>query len=431
MNNLKLALRGVMRNKRRSLITILAIAIAMMAIVVMNSFMDGNEKQFKDKVVETSGHVQLYAPGYYDERRTLPTDIAIGNLSETMETIRGTEGVTDAAAQITFSGLATFGGDEISGAFMGIEPEAAGRIHDLTDAVTEGRYLTGEDASGCLVGYRMAEHLSLVPGDLLTIVTRTSYGAITAVDLTIVGIVATNNPMIDEGGVLLRLEDAQRHVELENAATMIVVNGEDPQKSRELKESLLATLNAGRTPVPVESGEAPEGTVESPTREGFEAYTWEELSYSLLDMIEIREQSLNIIRAIMIILAMAMIANTMLTNVFERMREIGMLMAMGAKGRQIMGLFLGEAAVLGFFGSLVGVTIGTVFGLVLQNVGLDFGDEMGTLMNIPMDTVFYALVEPIMIVRAFALGILVSVIAGLYPAVKAARMQPTKALRFI
>ncbi|MCK4595034.1 ABC transporter permease, partial [bacterium] len=301
MNNLKLALRGVMRNKRRSLITILAIAIAMMAIVVMNSFMDGNEKQFKDKVVETSGHVQLYAPGYYDERRTLPTDIAIGNLSETMETIRGTEGVTDAAAQITFSGLATFGGDEISGAFMGIEPEAAGRIHDLTDAVTEGRYLTGEDASGCLVGYRMAEHLSLVPGDLLTIVTRTSYGAITAVDLTIVGIVATNNPMIDEGGVLLRLEDAQRHVELENAATMIVVNGEDPQKSRELKESLLATLNAGRTPVPVESGEAPEGTVESPTREGFEAYTWEELSYSLLDMIEIREQSLNIIRAIMII----------------------------------------------------------------------------------------------------------------------------------
>ncbi len=430
MNNIKLALRGVLRNKRRSLITILAIAIAMMAIVVMNAFMDGNEKQFKDKIVETSGHVQLYAPGYYDERRTLPTDIAIGNLSQTMETIRGTEGVTDAAAQITFSGLATYSGDEISGAFIGIEPEVAGRIHDLTDAVTEGRYITDGDFNGCLVGYRMAELLGLVPGDLLTVVTRTSYGAITAIDLTIVGIVATNNPMIDEGA-LLRLEDAQRHMELEDAATMIVVNGEDPTESLELKEDLLAALNAGRTPVPVEPGESSVEGVESPTREGFEAYTWEELSYSMLNMIAMREKSMGIIRAIMIILAMAMIANTMLTNVFERMREIGVLMALGAKGRQIMGLFLGEAAVLGFFGSLVGVAIGTVFGLVLQNVGLDFGDDMGTLMNIPMDTVFYALVKPIMIVRAFALGILVSVIAGLYPAAKAARMQPTKALRFI
>jgi putative ABC transport system permease protein len=430
MNGLKLALRGVTRNKRRSLITISAIAVALMAIVVMNAFMDGNEKQFMDKVVEGSGHVQLYAPGYYDERRTLPTDIAIGDLTDAMETIRNVEGVTDAAAQITFGGLATFGGDEISGAFMGIEPEVAGRIHDLTDSVTEGRYLTRKDVDGCLVGYRMAELLNLELGDVLTVVTRTSYGAITAVDLTVVGIAATNNPMIDEGA-LLRLEDAQRHVELENAATAIIVNGEDSSESLELKENLLAALGTREGAAPPEPEESSEGGVESPTREGFEAYTWEELNYSLLNMIQVREQSMDIIRAIMIILAMAMIANTMLTNVFERTREIGVLMAMGSKGRQILGLFLTEAAVLGSFGSLVGVVFGTVLGLLLQNVGIDFGEDMTTLINIPMDTVFYALVKPVMVVRAFVLGIVVSVIAGLYPAVKAARMQPTKALRFI
>ncbi|OGD78410.1 MAG: hypothetical protein A2Y64_02965 [Candidatus Coatesbacteria bacterium RBG_13_66_14] len=140
---------------------------------------------------------------------------------------------------------------------------------------------------------------------------------------------------------------------------------------------------------------------------------------------------MDIIRAIMVILAAAMIANTMLTNVFERTQEIGVLMAMGAKGRQILGIFLGEAATLGAIGSLAGVVLGAGVGLILQSVGIDLGDEFTELINIPMDRIFYALVWPIMLLHAFGLGVLVSVLAGLYPAVKAARMLPTKALRYI
>jgi putative ABC transport system permease protein len=268
-------------------------------------------------------------------------------------------------------------------------------------------------------------------GDTLTVVTRTSYGAITAVNLTVVGVVSTMNPMIDEGGALMRLEDAQRHLELPDAATSIIVNGEDQFESMELKERLLEKLNRGKTPVPLDTENLPEDVVVPPIREGFEGYTWQELNATILSLVEVREQSMNIIRAIMVILAMAMIANTMLTNVFERTREIGALMAMGAKGRRILALFLGEAFFLGLFGSLVGVVVGTALGLVLQNVGIDFGEDVMGMMNIPMDTVFYALVKPMMVVQAFILGILVSVIAGLYPAAKAARMQPTKALRYI
>ena len=125
-----------------------------------------------------------------------------------------------------------------------------------------------------------------------------------------------------------------------------------------------------------------------------------------------------------------MIANTMLTNVFERTREIGVLMAMGAKGRQVLLVFLGEAAALGVIGSLAGTALGAAGGLILQNVGIDLGEGVSSLMNVPMDRVFYALVVPVKLVYIFFLGVTVSILAGLYPAAKAARMLPTKALRF-
>jgi putative ABC transport system permease protein len=450
MNNFKLAVRGVTRNKRRSLITIAAIAVALMMIVVINSLMDGMYGMLNDKAVEASGHVQVYAPGYYDEKRTLPTDISIGHLNRVMETLRDTPGVADLTAQITFGGLATFAGNEIGGVFIGIEPEAAGRIHRYADKVMEGRYLDEGDADGCLVGYRLAELLGLKLGDVLTVVTRTAYGALTAIDLSVVGIVATMNPMIDESGALMLLSDAQTYLELPDAATAVIVNGDDPMESGALKEKVTAALTAEFGPqsdtggsaaapeeTPALAGEQqPEGStepeeVESPTREGFEAYTWQELSYILVEMAQLQQGIIGIIRAIMIILAMAMIISTMLTNVFERTREIGVLMAMGAKGRQVMGLFLGETAVLGFLGSFFGVVIGTGLGLILQNVGIDFGEGLSTMMTIPMDSVIYGLVTPEMVIQAFILGIIVSVIAGLYPAAKAARLQPTRALRFI
>ncbi|HUT98636.1 MAG TPA: FtsX-like permease family protein [bacterium] len=450
MNNFKLAVRGVTRNKRRSLITVAAITVVLMMIVVTDSLIDGMYHMLNDKAVEASGHVQIYAPGYYDEKRTLPTDIAIGHLNRVMETLRDTEGVVDVTAQITFGGLATFAGNEIGGVFIGIEPEAAGRIHRYSDKVMEGRYLDEGDADGCLIGYRLAELLGIKLGDVLTVVTRTAYGALTAIDLTVVGIVATMNSMIDEGGALMLLSDAQAYLELPDAATAIIVNGEDPMESGAMEEKVLAALTTEIGMVPDTGGPAvapeesstlagelsPEGSgepekIESPTREGFETYTWQELSYILVEMAQMQQGVVGIIRAIMIILAMAMIISTMLTNVFERTREIGVLMAMGAKGRQVMLLFLGEAAVLGFLGSFFGVAIGTGLGLILQNVGIDFGEGLSSMMTIPIDNVIYGLVTPEMVLGAFFLGIIVSVIAGLYPAAKAARLQPTKALRFI
>ncbi len=452
MNNLKLAIRGVTRNKRRTLITAGAIALALTAMIVMNAFMDGSTKQTEDKVIESTGHVELYATGYYDKMRTFPTDIAIGDLDKTMVEIRGMDGVTDATARITFGGLTVHGNDEIAGLFMGIEPESADRVHHFADQVQTGRYLTPDDRDACNVGYRMAELLHIEVGDTLTVVTQTAYGALTAVDLTVVGILATLNPMIDEAGVLLRLADAQRHLELPDAATSIIVNGEDPGKAEKLRDDLLATLNAGVKPepkptesvapaddeeVPLFAEGAPTGgfavpkeQVEAPTKAGFEGYTWYQLNYLIFELLDFKNQIMDIIRAIMVILAAAMIVNTMLTNVFERTREIGVLMAMGAKGRQILGIFLGEATTLGAIGSLAGVILGGAFGLVLQNVGIDLGDQFTTLIKIPMDRVLYALVRPMMLINAFGLGLFISILAGLYPAAKAARMQPTKALRY-
>jgi putative ABC transport system permease protein len=451
MNNLKLAARGVTRNKRRTLLAVGSIAIALMVMVVLDVIMDGANENVADKIIETSGHVQLYAPGYYDERRTLPTDIAIGDLDHTLAEIRGMDGVVDATAQVNFGGLAIHDDKQMSGLFTGIELEQADRIHGYSDKITQGRYLTEDDKDGCLLGYRFAEILGLGVGDVLSYVSQTSYGALTAADLTVVGIVQTQNPQIDEAGVLLRLEDAQRQMELDDAATIIIVLGDDKNKSVELKESLLAHLNAGvelkaepprpvtpetEADVPLFAGGAPTGgfeepeeVVKAPTKEGFEGYTWYELNRLIFDVIKQKAGMMDTIRAVLFILAIAMIINTMLTNVFERTQEIGVMMAMGAKGRQVLLVFLGEATTLGILGSLAGVILGTGVGFYLQYVGIDYGNLSG-VMNFPMGQILYGYIKPFKIVALFLEGVFISAIAGLYPAAKAARMQPTKALRF-
>jgi len=452
MNNLKLAVRGVTRNKRRTLLSVSAIAIALMVMIILDVVMDGANKTVADKIIESSGHVQLYAPGYYDERRTLPTDIAIGDLDHTLAEIRGMDGVVDVTAQVNFGGLAIHDDKQMSGLFTGIELESADRIHGYSDKVVQGRYLTEDDTDGCLIGYRFAEILGIGVEDVVSYVSQTSYGALTAADLTVVGVVKTMNPQVDEAGVLLRLEGAQRHMELPNAATTIIVIGEDRDKSVELKERLLARLNAGveiktetpqpATPVaeddvplfaeeaPTGGFEKPEEVVKPPTKEGFEGYTWYELNHFIFDVIEQKNGMMDAIRAVLFILAAAMIINTMLTNVFERTHEIGVMMAIGAKGRQILLVFLGEAATLGIIGSLAGVILGTGIGLILQYVGIDYGN-MASAMSFPMGQVLYGVVTPLKIVVLFLQGVFISAVAGLYPAAKAARMLPTKALRFI
>jgi|GEM_PF-256921 len=451
---IKTGLRGVLRNKRRTLLTMLAISLALATLVLMNAFMDGTNHSMFEKIVENSGHIQLYAPGYYDESRTLPTDIAIGDLEATLETVGGVEGVVDTTAQIRFGGMVLHGGDDMGGFFIGVEPEGAARINNLDEKVIDGEYFAPGDEDVCLVGKRMAELMKLEVGDPLTVVTQTAYGALTAMDFTVKGIVYTLNPMIDEGGLILDLEDVQRHLELPNAATAILVVGSDMDNTIELRDRLLATLNPDGPPVIPEEGEIaltteadddlplfagdtiggfeiPDEETASPTRSGFEGYTWQELSATIIELTDFKNQAMDIIRGIMIILAAAMIANTMLTNVFERTREIGVLMAMGARGRQIITLFLTEAVFLGLLGSLVGVALGAGVSLILAEVGIDMGSDVSSMISIPFDNVLYPLVEFNGIVQTFMLGVVMSLIAGLYPAVKAARLQPTKALRYL
>jgi putative ABC transport system permease protein len=451
---IKTGVRGVLRNKRRTLLTMLAISLALATLVLMNAFMDGTNQSMFEKIVESSGHIQLYAPGYYDESRTLPTDIAIGDLEATMETVRGVEGVVDSTAQIRFGGMVIHGGDDMAGFFIGVEPEGAARVNNLDEKVIEGEYFASGDEDVCLVGKRMAELMKLEVGDPLTVVTQTAYGALTAMDFTVKGIVYTLNPMIDEAGVVLDLHDAQRHLELTDAATAILVVGESMDNTIELRDSLLAVLNPDGPPIIPEEGEivltgvedddlplfaeTPVGGFEipdevdaSPTRSGFEGYTWQELSATIIELTDFKNQAMDIIRGIMIILAAAMIANTMLTNVFERTREIGVLMAMGARGRQIISLFLTEAVMLGVLGSLVGVALGAGVSLILAETGIDMGSDVTAMVTIPMDSVLYPLVDFTGIVKTFMLGVVMSLIAGLYPAVKAARLQPTKALRYL
>jgi ABC-type lipoprotein release transport system permease subunit len=274
--------------------------------------------------------------------------------------------------------------------------------------MAQGRFLLPEDRDAILIGKAMADTLQVGVGDTVSLLGRRRDEAMRQHTMTVVGIYNLGMPEIEKATVFMSLVDAQTLYNLRGQATSAViflqkVGGED---------GLMRTLQGGLP--------------------GYEVDTWQTLRPEIRQTLDTKLAVTNFFGLVVLLIAAIGILNLMTMAVFERTREMGVLAALGMKGRQIMGLFLLEGALIGVVGAAVGCGLGALLVWWIGSVGISLSGfsgmgEIGALMGDRL----YPTLSPSTLLSRGVLVVAITSLASLYPAWQASRKEPAIALHHV
>ena len=426
----RIALRNVARNKRRSLLSGSAITVATLSVVLMFSLLSG---MLGDTVATTltydSGHARVRHAEYGRYETLNPVHLAVTDAGTVVERLQELPQVTGVLPRVRFAG-AIYREDRNHGAF-GLGLDFAREIEVARDRMPQrsGTSVAGAtleefarawqlDVHGgslpragereLLISAALAEELGLAPGDKLTILTRTALLSTQAWTFTVSGVIGF--PIGGMRGLLLApLDVVQRFLKLNavDGVTEILLYTGSEEEVPALAAALAGALQ-DRDP-------------------GLAVQAWTETN-PMFSMLQLATRIYDIIALFFFLLATTVIVNTTMMVVFERMKEIGTIAALGMTGSQISRLFFLEALFIGMTAALAGVGLGCAIVLPLSQVGLDYSAAMeGVELN--MSDVLYPRLSARSTLLVFCYSIAVTAVASYWPARKAARLHPVVALR--
>ena len=220
----RLGWRNLKRNRRRTWITATTVALAVLLLQISNALLVGIEQQSFDNLINyQTGHAKVYADGYFELRDEFPLDYALSDAPAVLAVVREVPGVAAATPRLTFQAQLSNGMDQVPCLGVGIQVRGSDTdVFRIPQTVVNGGYLV-EDEEGILLGSALAEIFEVSAGDWLTVLAKTQYGAYEALDLPIVGLIGTGNPLIDRNSFLLPLPTAQYILDMEGEATEVAV----------------------------------------------------------------------------------------------------------------------------------------------------------------------------------------------------------------
>jgi putative ABC transport system permease protein len=403
----RMAWRNVWRNKRRTLIAVVAIALGL----VFLAFMDGSIAGFQQAIFGNAvrlqgGNVQIHAPGYGEKAKRLPL-LPLADAGVVVRAARTQSQVVAASRRINTGGFVSSREATMPVIITGIEPELEAPVGLLAGNISQGRYLTAADEDLILVGQAMATRLKVAVGDRITLLGRATHERMRRRTMTVIGIYDLGLPEAEKQMVYISLAEAQTLFDLRDQATEVVVALHSVGQEEAVVAALQAALPA------------------------YEVASWQELNPEMNQSLQVDKQVMSIFGLVVLLIAGVGILNLMLMAVFERTREIGLLAAMGLKQHEILSLFLLEGILIGLLGSLVG---GVVGGLVVGGVGhvgikLSIA-EMGEMMALLGDRLYPTLRIDLLLGRALTVAV-IAALASLYPAWQASRREPAEALHYV
>lgn len=433
----RIAVRNVMRNRRRTLITLAALVIGVGVMVSVRGVLNGLQGSLVDNVVKgQTGALQVHRKGYLANVLASPLTLDMPQ-AEIEAKIRTVPGVKALAARIQFGGMISLGDETIflfnqavdpaaefvvvpkrrevlhdNGKFIGdTGPSAVGDAMvvttELDKALRSGRQPTGNvdaDNANAATGTTAAS-VAGASGDRdatpppAAILAPDKDGALSGENVTLVGTLDMSGPGERKFG-MLRLDVAQRLLKMEGRVTEFIIAINDIAALSRVQVALQATLG-------------PE----------YEVHSWEQIATYVVDIRTRQDAILTIVATVFMMLMLLGVANTMLMSVLDRTREIGTMMAVGVRRERIVSLFLIEAAIIGAVGGSLGGAAGSALTAVLSARGISLtvpGSDVPMVIRPFMTSGYLA-----MVVAIAAAGALVF---ALYPAWRASRLRPVEAL---
>ncbi len=401
---IKIAFRNIFRNTRRTIITCTAVLISVSAVVFLESYFGGVMGDIVEDTIKSTGHIKLQHPEYKLKQRMLSLNVPVENYVDIIELLKKNKEIKLATGRIKFGSIININDKNETGLGMGIVPDDEREILNLQNSLIKGQYFTGKDDE-TIVGREIVSSLNLDIGDTITVIVSTAYNSLNAANLRIIGICDLLNYNMNKI-FYMPLNKAQDLLDMYDRVTEILVFTDDYKKTDEV-------INIIKT-IPEIS-------------ENYVLLNWLQAG-SLETYYPLVQVMIIVFEIIFLLLAVLVIVNTILMSVFERTWEIGIINAVGMKGRQILMSLLFEALMIGIIGSIVGILVGSGFGYLLEVKGITIGKAVEGY-PIPIRQVIYGDLTWLIVIRSFLMGLFASVLAAFLPALKASRMEPAEALR--
>lgn len=412
---LNLSLKNLMRHTRRTLITASAIAVGLALFIITDSLLSGISRDSERNMIwyETAS-ARIVDREFWDDKDKLPIKHAIDNPEEYLRRLEGM-GIP-AAPRTTFQGELVVPKDpypeegSMQVKVIGLDPLRDPGVYKLDEAVAAGRFLEPDD-NGILMGGWLAEDLGAEVGYPVSIICRTRDGYYQTIDTEIVGIVNTPNPMVNRSYIFIAMEAADFYLQMNGGVTQIDLSL--PEQG-----SIEKRVDDIREPIMEGNGD-------------HRLISWKITGSDYVALAAAKSGGSKVILFLVFIIAAVGISNTMLMAIYERVRELGMMRAMGMKDSEVRNAFLLEAAGIGLIGSTLGVIIGVLANIPLAVYGIDIGSMMRNMdMGYRITGIMRGVWEARTIAGAFFTGIILSVLVAMVPTRRALKKEITDCLRY-
>ncbi|MCB0557704.1 MAG: ABC transporter permease [Lewinellaceae bacterium] len=408
-----MAWRNIWRSMTRSLVVMGAIAVGIWAALSLTGFATGMVKSYVNNAVQNIvSHIQVHQPEFLDENEV---KYNIPDAEAVEQAIRAEPGVKAVSVRSVVNGMISSSKGARGVSIKGVIPEEEARVNALDENIVEGDYLSGEGRNPILVSSELAKKLNVKVRSKVVLNFQDRGGSITAAAFRIVGIFDTDNNPFDLSHVFVRRNDlnsllipaADSSLAVEGLAHEIALMVDDIRQV-----NLIAASLSSKFP-------------------NLKVQTYREISPDL-ELYEGQIKNISLIYLTVIMLALVFgIINTMLMAVLERIKELGMLMAIGMNKLRVFLMIVLESALLGLVAMPVGLLLGYITIEYVGANGIDMSMYAKGLESFGMSSIIYFELDPIVYLQVAVGVFLTAILASIYPALKAIRLKPVEALRTI
>lgn len=396
------ALRNVTRQYRRSLFGISAVAFGVVALLLAAGFIEWIFWATREGTIQNGlGHVQVMRTGYLADGHADPWRFLMPQSSAAKEAIEKFAGVRIMAPRLAFNGIISHGDASVSFIGEGLDPEKELEASNSL-VVASGENLSSAVPKGVLLGRGLADNLGVKVGDTVVLMSNTPTGGVNAVECTVRGLFTTASKAYDDSALRLPLPLTQKLLRVSGVHRWILVL-DDTQLTTPTTDALREQFRGS----------------------GLDFVPWYDQADFYNKLVALLSNQLGAVRLIIAVIIVLSISNTMMMNVLERTAEIGTCLAIGRSTRQILRQFIFEGLSIGLIGGALGLALSVMLASLISYIGIPMPPPPGMsqgysgeiLLTVPMAA------------NTLLLALATTLLASVYPAWKASRLEIVDALR--
>ncbi|KHD25366.1 ABC transporter permease [Vibrio caribbeanicus] len=412
--SIRVAFLNLQRNRRRSVLSILIIAIAVFALTAAGGFGLYTYESLKESTARETGHITISQPNYFEMDEEMPLENGLADSATISKALIANKAIRGIQPRIEFNGLISNGSKSTIFVGSGVndrEFDMKGPFLDIRQGktlsnVNSPRY--DESEPEVMLGVDLAKNLKVSVGDWVTLLATTSDGALNAFDFKVRGIFSTGVPELDKRQLYLHILSAQDLLASDRVSTLSVFLF-DTQKTQTVQNWVDTTLS------------------NIDLAQDIELTPWQDRAFFYSKVKDLYDRIFGIMGAVMALVVFVALFNTMTMSVTERTREIGTLSALGTYPSEIVSGFVKEAGLLALIGSVVGGLLSALAALFLMVVDVQMPPPPGRTDGYPL-TIYFSLE----LVLACTLGVaLICTVAAWLSARKGVNKPITEALTYV